>query len=400
MKTQTRHRTMLLCLCLLASSLQTIAARSEIPPAEFTLNSDCPKYFALDHNRRCRLSTLYDLYPQAGEAWGGYRVALGPRRDGFTPQQIDLGRYLFFDPVLSQHQDLSCAHCHAPEFGMSDGRAQSMGNGGHGVGPDRRDGHTLTRSAPPLWNLAFQELFFWDGRATSLEDQIEAVFAHPKEMAIDSEALVARLNSLPAYRDMFATAYARDSVLYRDVLDALVAFETSLVSLNSAYDRYIHGAQDALTAQETNGLNVFRSFATRCSQCHTPPLFTSGQLATTAVPPPPGQSFDAGAGPVFQEPSLYGAFKVPSLRNIALTAPYMHAGQFQSLAESVGFYSALPGHAVGELGPRLTLHWHLVDARLRTDEIEDLVAFMKTLTDATALPEKPDVLPSGLQVLR
>jgi len=359
----------------------------------------CPPYFSLDQNHHCKLNTLYDLYPAVNPQWGGYRVALPGRRDGYTPQQIDLGRYLFFDPILSADRDLSCAHCHHPEFSMADGRDRSMGRHGHGFGPGRFGGSELPRAAPPLWNMAFQQQFFWDGRAGSLEQQIETVLTNRDEMATGPEEVVARLNAVPAYRQLFSRAFAARPIDFAQVQTAIVAFECSLVSLNSAYDRYIHGAQDALSEQEINGLQIFRSFATRCSQCHTPPLFTSGQLVTTGVPAAAGQPFDVGAEAVTHEPTLRGAFKVPTLRNIARTQPFMHAGQAQTLFDAVDFYNHSPGHAVADRND-LTLHWHVVDPHLRADEITDLLAFLKTLTDETALPAIPDQVPSGLPVPR
>ena len=377
--------------------LPAAAATESITSIE--LSDRCPPYLALDPENRCILNTLYDIYPAANPLWGGYRVSLPPRRDGFTPQQIDLGRYLFFDPVLSVDGDLSCASCHHPDFSLSDGRATSIGRHGTGVGPARSGGEVLTRSAPPLWNMAFQRTFFWDGRAASLEAQIETVLTTEQEMANTPERVVASLNAISAYRSLFAQAYGSPEIRFEQVLGAIAAFETTLVSLNSRYDRYIHGAQDELSEREVIGLNIFRSFATRCSQCHTPPLFSSGQLATTGVPAPADLPFDIGAQATAREPSLRGAFKVPTLRNIAHSAPYMHAGQFPDLGQAVAFYNAKPGHAVSEQ-QGLVLNWHMVEPKLRADETEALIAFLRTLSDETARPAIPALVPSGLPVLR
>ena len=366
---------------------------------EIELSGQCPPYFSLTPENRCSLNSLYDLYPATHPQWGGYRVALPSRRDGFTPQQIDLGRYLFFDSILSTDRDLSCAHCHHPSFSLSDGRARSIGRHGTGLGPARSGGEELPRAAPALWNMAFQQQFFWDGRAASLEKQIEAVFQGETEMATSPGRLVAKLNAIPLYRKLFFAAFAVKSVKFEHVVTAIVAFETSLVSLNSRYDAYIHGARNALNEQEIIGLHIFRSFASRCSQCHTPPLFTSGQLATTGVGAVAGMPFDVGAEVISQETSLRGAFKVPSLRNIAQSAPYMHGGQFQTLIEAVNFYNNVPGHAVPDRSD-LTLNWHMVDPELRADEIVDLVAFLHALTDETALPVIPEAVPSRLPVPR
>lgn len=372
---------------------ETIASAED----SIELAGQCPPYFSLEEDNSCKLNTLYDLYPVANPGWGGYRVALPARRDGFTPQQIDLGRYLFFDSILSADRNLSCAHCHHPEYSLSDGRSRSIGRHGHGVGPARTGGTELSRGAPALWNLAFQQHFFWDGRAASLEEQIETVLVTVDEMATSPELLLTTLNSIPAYRRLFRQAFGVETIGTEHVMTAIVAFESSLVSLNSRYDQYIHGAQDALNEQETSGLHIFRSFATRCSQCHTPPLFTSGQVTATGVPAVEGQAFDKGAEVIRNEPSLRGAFKVPSLRNIAASAPYMHAGQAGTLEEAIDFYNDEPGHAVADRDD-LTLHWHVVNPNLRSDEVTDLVAFLKTLSDETALPKVPDKVPSGLPV--
>jgi cytochrome c peroxidase len=381
-------------LCLVALEATPLNADAEIK-----LSDRCPPYFSLSQGNLCRLNTLYDLYPAANPQWGGYRVALPSRRDGFTPQQIDLGRYLFFDSILSADRDLSCAHCHHPDFSLSDGRERSIGRHGQGFGPARSGGSELPRAAPALWNMTFQQQFFWDGRAASLEQQIETVLTTREEMATNPGQLVASINAIPAYRSLFLAAFATEQIEFAQILTAIVAFETSLVSLNSAYDRYIHGARDALNEQEINGLNIFRSFASRCSQCHTPPLFTSGQIVTTGVPEAAGFPFDVGAEAVTGEPSLRGAFKVPTLRNIARSEPFMHAGQAKTLLDAVDFYNHAPGHAVSDRSD-LTLHWHVVDPQLRTDEMVDLVAFLHTLTDETAMPVIPDRVPSGLPVPR
>ena len=340
---------------------------------------------------------MYDLYPAVNSQWGGYRVALPDRRDGFTPQQIDLGRYLFFDSILSADRDLSCAHCHHPDYSLSDGRARSSGRHGNGVGPARSGGAELPRAAPTLWNMAFQQQFFWDGRASTLEEQITTVLTTPEEMGWSPEQLVKSLNTIPAYKKLFLAAFGTGTVEIEHVLTAIVAFETSLVSLNSRYDRYVHGDQNALDDREINGLHIFRSFASRCSQCHTPPLFTSGQLVTTGTPAVEGLPFDVGAEAVSKEPSLRGAFKVPSLRNIARSAPFMHAGQSPTLADAINFYNDEPGHAVPERDD-LILHWHVVDPELSQAETMDLAAFLQTLTDETALPRIPERVPSGLPV--
>lgn len=390
----------------LAAILATAAGRPAIggsDEAGFVLARNCPPSFALDDDGRCRFVSVYQMY-DAPDGFGGLRVPLPSIRDGFTPAQIDLGRYLFFDPVLSRDHDLSCAHCHHPEHGFADGLGRSVGHGGSGVGPERRGGERLARNSPSLWNVGFMEPLFWDGRAGTLEAQAEGPLFAPEEMANTPEALLATLNAIPAYRALFAQAFgpaSGESVDLARVTRALTAFQASLVSFNSRYDRYAHGDEDALNAQEQRGHALFRSFVIRCSQCHTPPLFSNRQLAVIGAPDADGAAFDPGAGEFSADPAHRGAFRVPSLRNIALTAPYMHAGVFRDLGEVVDFYNDRRGHAV-PADQHLHIHWHipLHAPTLSAQEVDDLVAFLHALTDTSMTPPIPARVPSGLAVPR
>lgn len=382
-----RGLSVLCALCLWALCLRTVEAGASGP---ISLNPDCPPGFELERGH-CELRSLYQRYTSLQDAGvGGLKTGLPDYRDGFTPQQIDLGRYLFFDPVLSADGDLSCASCHQPDEGFADGRGRSVGH----------RGRLASRSAPSLWNVAFQQRLFWDARASSLEEQMQGPLFDPKEMANSPAQLLASLNGIAEYRRLFAAAFPEShepgqGITLGQVYRAIAAFESSLVSLNSRYDQYAHGYADALTDAEKEGLNIFRSFVARCAECHTPPLFTNQQVAVIGTPEPEGMPFDPGAGPVLGEPSQRGGFKVPSLRNIALTAPYMHSGRFASLREAVAFYTQGRGHAVPE-GEELKIHWHIWEPRLTDTELDRLVDFMKTLTDERFKPREPAQLPSGL----
>ncbi|MGB5102342.1 MAG: cytochrome c peroxidase [Steroidobacteraceae bacterium] len=355
---------------------------------DFVLSAHCPPSFEKTAAGTCELRDRYQFYDSLqGRGVGGTRTALPPHRDGFTPQQIDLGRYLFFDPVLSGDGTLSCASCHEPERGLADGRARSIGIHGADAG----------RAAPTLWNVAFLERFFWDARADSLEVQAQGPLFSAVEMGNTPGRLLASLNGNATYRRLFGEAFpgrAADGIALEQVVVALAAFQTSLVSLNSRYDRYAHGHHAALNEREVAGLNVFRSFVARCAECHTPPLFTNQQVAVIGAPEPPGRPFDVGAEATFHEPKLRGGFKVPTLRNIARTAPYMHSGAFDTLREAVGFYNKGRGHAVPR-GERLYLHWHINEPRLTDEELDRLVDFLQTLTDESFVPERPARVPSG-----
>lgn len=355
------------------------------------LSDDCPPGFELSAGH-CELRSLYQLYPSLQDAGvGGLKTGLPEWRDGFSPQQTDLGRYLFFDPVLSRDGSVSCASCHHPDKGFADGRGMSIGI----------DGHQVTRSAPTLWNVAFLKSFFWDGRASSLEEQMLGPLYSEHEMGSNPALLVETLNGIPAYRQLFAEAFpgefssAGAAITLNQIYAAITAFQVSLISLNSRYDQYAHGYADALTEPEKEGMNVFRSFVARCAECHTPPLFTNQQIAVIGTPEPTGMPFDPGAEIPLSEPSQRGGFKVPSLRNIELTAPYMHSGRFATLREAVAFYTGGRGHAVPE-GEELKIHWHIWEPKLSDDELDRLVDFLRTLTDERFKPAEPGRLPSGL----
>jgi cytochrome c peroxidase len=370
----------------------SLASPLTFSAADIVLSEDCPPGFELSSGQ-CELRSLYQMYASLQDAGvGGLKTGLPRYRDGFTPQQTDLGRYLFFDPVLSVDGSLSCASCHKPDKGFADGRGRSLGIGNK----------PLPRSAPSLWNVAFLGSFFWDARASSLEEQMRGPLYDEHEMGNTEENLLATLNGLPAYRQLFAQAWPEQfqsedaSIQLHQIYTAITAFQASLVSLNSRYDQYAHGYADALTPPEKEGLNIFRSFVARCAECHTPPLFTNQQIAIIGTPEPEGMPFDAGAEIPLNEPTQRGGFKVPSLRNIELTAPYMHSGRFGTLREAAAFYTGGRGHAVPE-GEELKIHWHIWEPNLAEEELDRLVDFLKTLTDESFKPTEPAILPSGMQ---
>ncbi len=356
---------------------------------EFVLNENCPPSFEKMDNGSCELRNLYQLYDSLQDMGvGGTKTALPAHRDGFTPQQIDLGRYLFFDPALSADGSTSCASCHHPDKGFSDGRARSVGI----------NGHEVERSAPTLWNVAFLKRLFWDARSDSLEEQAKGPLYHPHEMGNNEAQLYQTLNDNTEYRGLFRQAFPKawsGSIELQQVYTSLTAFQTSLISLNSRYDRYAHGYHAALNQKEIEGMNVFRSFVARCAECHTPPLFTNQQIAVIGTPEPEGRALDIGAEATFNAAKLKGGFKVPSLRNIAQTAPYMHSGRFETLRDTVEFYTKGRGHAVPE-GTQLHLHWHIWEPNLTDYELDRLVDFLATLTDETFKPQTPRRVPSGL----
>jgi cytochrome c peroxidase len=360
--------------------------------SEIELCTTCPPGFQLNDDNQCISRNLYLQYESLEDKGvGGLKTGLPEIRDGFSPQQIDLGRYLFFDPVLSADGSISCASCHDPELGFSDGKAV-------GVGIHEQK---LKRASPSLWNVAYLKKLFWDARAGSLEEQMQGPLYAEDEMGTTEEQLLATLNGIGNYQRLFARAFPKrtpnDSIKLHEIYTSLAAFESSLISLNSRYDQYAHGYHQALNEKEIEGLNIFRSFVARCAECHTPPLFTNQQIAVIGSPEPDGLPLDPGAEITFNDKTRRGGFKVPSLRNIEKTAPYMHSGKFNTLRETVEFYTKGRGHAVPE-NEDLFLHWHIWEPNLTNTELDRLVDFLKTLTDESFKPKVPETLPSGIDL--
>ncbi len=362
---------------------------SVIHADQIQLRDYCPPGFEKQQNQ-CKLRSLYQMYSSLqGQGVGGLKTALPSYRDGFSPEQIDLGRYLFFDPLLSKNRDMACSSCHQTTKGFSDGLPRSIG----------ANGEELSRAAPSLWNVAFLKSFFWDGHAHSLEEQMQGPLFSEKEMANTPENLMKNLRANKEYKRLFKQAFPTSKQIeLNDVYLSLAAFESSLISLNSRYDQYAHGFHEALNDKEVQGLNIFRSFVARCAECHTPPLFTNQQIAVIGAPDPDGLSFDPGAQIPLNDPLFRGGFKVPSLRNINRTAPYMHSGKFSTLGEVAAFYTGGRGHAVPE-GEKLYLHWHIWEPNLSDEELDRIVDFLQTLTDESFMPQIPEQVPSGLKAV-
>ncbi|MCL6535587.1 MAG: right-handed parallel beta-helix repeat-containing protein [Armatimonadetes bacterium] len=326
-----------------------------------------------------------------------------PADNPTTPEKVELGKLLFFDPILSDDNTLSCAHCHHPHLGFSDGLPRSRGRGGKGAGRERTGGIELTRGAPSLWNTVYYHRQFWDGRAAHLEEQARMVITTPEEVNADPAELVRELKAIPEYRALFDKAFGGkdgEAITFKNITYAIAAFQRTLVSFNSRFDRYAAGDGSALSPQEKRGLKLFLSPKTRCNECHGIPVFADRNFKVIGVPDPKDGPADVakpeaergrGGGP-------NGAFKIPTLRNIALTAPYMHNGAFETLEEVLDFYAGGGGRGVG-------LDVPLQDDKIRKfnltpQEKADLIAFLLALTDESALPQIPQRVPSGLPVVQ
>jgi cytochrome c peroxidase len=305
-----------------------------------------------------------------------------PEDNPTTAEKIELGRLLFFDPVLSENNDLACASCHHPDRGFSDGRPTAQGPAGQ----------QLARNTLTLWNVGYARHLFWDGRLASLEEQTHFPLTHPDEMGVtDTAALMADLRAIPAYVTLFDAAFGggEAAVTLENTSRALAAFQRRLISNDSPFDRYAAGDFNALTQQQRRGLALFRSGATRCFECHPAPTFATDTFRVVGVP-----SDDPGRAAV-SDTGDFGAFKTPTLRNIALSGPYMHNGSMATLEEVIEFYAEGGGRAHGV--EKVDMFVNGFD--LSDQDREDLIAFLYALTDESQLPDIPTAVPSGLPVV-
>jgi len=315
-------------------------------------------------------------------------------------ERVQLGQLLFFDPILSGANDVSCATCHHPDLGFTDGRALSMGKGGHGLGPQRDGGSVVRRGAPTLWNAAYNHKQFWDGRADDLEDQAKGPITSDIEMNENPETLIKELKDLPEYVRRFDAAFSGkdgSSVTLDNVLKAIAAFERTLTANNSPFDRFVRGDLGALTPEQRRGFNLFRSGRTRCFECHGLPTFANRDFKIIGVPETDPAHPDYGRFEVTKGEGNKYAFKVPTLRNVVLNAPYMHNGKFRTLEEVLDFYAAGGGPGVGFKDPKVDDKIHTYT--ITPAEKQDMIAFLFALADESNLPSFPDKVPSGLPVV-
>ena len=286
--------------------------------------------------------------------------------------KIELGKRLFFDVRLSQDRSSSCATCHSPEKAFADGLARARGF----------QGVTLSRNSPTVLNAAYNTAQFWDGRAATLDEQCKGPLLSAAEMnMIDERHLIERLNNVPGYVEDFQEVFGAAPTL-DNVSKAIAAFERTLVNSDSRFDRYVRGDKKALDAHEKHGLILFFSKAS-CSECHKGPNFTDNQFYSLGT-----TNNDPGRYAITQHEADRNAFKTPTLRNVALTGPYMHDGSSATLEDVIEIYNR-----GGDSGPNKSKLVYPLN--LTNDEKADLVAFLKALTGTVPKVEVPAVYPDA-----
>lgn len=319
-----------------------------------------------------------------------------------SEERIALGRMLFYDPILSANNERSCASCHHPDKAFTDGLPRSMALNGEG---------NIQRNAPTLINSVYAEHYFYDLREPNLERQVKHVVRDEKEFNTDFLEIVDKLKQSGAYRSLFASAYPEHpqyQISKWSISNALACYVADLRSFNSPFDQYVRGEREAIAAEVERGFDLFMGKA-NCGTCHfapvfngtVPPYFQESESEVLGVPaaahgpdsltldPDPGRF--ASYKPIDQTPFYLHSFKTVTVRNAALTAPYMHNGIYQSLEEVVDFYNKGGGAGMGIAVPYQTLPDTPLE--LSEQEVQDLVAFMEALTDTTGMTAVPDSLP-------
>ena len=307
----------------------------------------------------------------------GFPTMLIPADNPMTVEGIELGLHLFFDPILSADSTMSCSSCHLPSFSFTDGLATSTGI----------DGIAGVRSSMSLMNIGYVEKgLFWDGRSNTLEVQALAPVEDPIELHDTWDNVEAKLKAHPSYPEMFREAFGiedRSEITKELAAKAIAQFERTLISSNAKYDKVIFQGQAAFTDSEDRGMRMFTDAQgglpdAECAHCHalhlgtTDDFFNNGLDSVGSLT----EFIDLGLGGVTQDTFDNGKFRAPTLRNIALTAPYMHDGRFETLEEVIDFYNESPNHTNAS-----NVDVNIRPLELTTEQKQDLINFLHTLTD-------------------
>jgi cytochrome c peroxidase len=283
-----------------------------------------------------------------------------PADNPYSPARAELGKILFFDGRLSSNGIVSCAFCHEPSHAFAGSTAFSKGvNGKEGV-----------RHAQTLINRAWGKSQFWDGRSSTLEAQVIVPVTNPIEMGMTADRVVQTVQGIKGYAPLFAAAFGDSTINFDRMAKAIATFERTIVSGNSAYDRYLAGDKSALTKEQKDGLDFFNRKG-ECAECHTGPNFTTEKFANLGI----GMDHedpDPGREGVTKKRGDFGKFKIPTLRDLAHRAPYMHDGRFKTLGEVLDLY------AKGGL-PNPHLDTRLTPFYLDEQTKRDLLAFLDSL---------------------
>ena len=299
---------------------------------------------------------------------------------------VDLGKLLFFDPRLSESNQISCSSCHVPDLNWADGREVSVGH----------DHAVNTRNAPSLENVWFYKKLFWDGRAENLEDQAHNPLTSTIEMHADVKLLPKKLTKIKGYTPLFKAAFGDQKITSERIFKSLADFQRTIISRKTDFDHFLEGNKNSLTDQQLLGLHLFRTKA-RCMNCHNGPLFTDNEFHNDGLTYFGRKYEDLGLYNVTKKPEDVGKFKTPGLRNVMRTGPWFHNGLFGDMDGVMNMYNVgMPVQKVRpeqENDPLLPKNDKLLRGlRLSKNERDAVVAFLQSIT---TLPwkDRPPVLP-------
>ena len=303
--------------------------------------------------------------------WLRPEIVPAPINNATTPVRVELGRNLFFDPRLSLLNSMSCANCHNPSLGWSDGLPTAVGN----------NMKILDRATPTLVNTAYNKIQMWDGRFRTLEDQATGPITADGEMNQNLDELILELGAIPGYVSLFEAAYPGEGINKATISKGLAAYQRTIVSNDAPFDRWQKGDEKAVDASVKRGFQVFKDKG-RCDTCHGGFNFTDDSFHNLGLK----GSIDPGRYAKVAVQAMRGAFKTPTLRDIALTGPYMHDGRYETLEEVINHYDR-GGDKVDNVSEQIQ------KLGLSTQEKADLLAFMHALTGApmqVVMPQLPN----------
>ncbi len=290
-----------------------------------------------------------------------------PKDNPITEKKVELGKLLFFDTRLSKDNTISCATCHIPYNYWTDGRQKAVGI----------KGRAGKRNTPTIINSAYQTIFFWDGRASTLEEQALGPIENKDEMGLPLDELVKKLKNIDGYKKLFNEVFGNEGVTKQNIAKAIASFERTIVSQDTPFDKWIKGDEKAISKDAVEGFEIFINKG-KCASCHNGFNFTNYSLNNIAL----GDD-DIGAYIINKNPIWKGSFKTPTLRNVAKTAPYFHDGSVHTLEEAVficgngGRYKDIKGRSP-----------FFRDRHLQIEEVRKVVKFLETLTE-----DRPSFIP-------
>lgn len=358
-----------------------------------------------DEQRKALAAELRELYRKPSTSWPAPTVDAGvkwqeigllpevehPADNPHSKAKAELGKMLFFDPRLSGSGQMACASCHDPDLGWGDGRTTSFG----------MDRKPLDRNAPSLMNAGYHRSFFWDGRASSLEDQAEQVLLNQDEMRSAPGDLAAKLSAIPGYREKFNEAFGSEEIDIDRVTQALACFERTITGGRTPFDHFLKGRKSALSDDAVLGLDLFRREA-RCMNCHHGPLLSDGEFHDVGLSYYGRKYEDLGRYDITGAATDVGRFRTPSLRSFAKSGPYMHNGLFPSARGVLNMYNAgMPTlrrkeHQLDDpLFPKKSAL--LKPLGLNNQDLADLEAFLEAASEPYLRMRPPELPPAEEQ---